>query len=132
MIKFKFSKLLIAQWFEILPQANHKLRFEHGQTNSSLRDLLSFLCKSKITNCLKFSFQSKLFNSKWNPTWMFSMSKKAGPFCLNFLMAPGSILFIRRHKITPSFRTSAKSPEGKGSPTHLFFLNVDTYERRLL
>merc|ERR1712002_74218 len=46
----------------------------------------------------------------------FSISRKAGPFSLNFLTLPGWILLISLQSTTPSFRTSPKSPAGSGSP----------------
>ena len=64
-------------------------------------------------------------------TWTFSISKNAGPFkdenwfeifpvcdqtfSLNFLTLSGLILFIRRQRTTPFWRTSAKSPSGSFS-----------------
>ena len=47
--------------------------------------------------------------------WTFSISRKAGPFSLNFLTLSGLILFIRRQRTTPFWRTSAKSPSGSFS-----------------
>ena len=75
---------------------SHSRSEQFWQQNTIVQ--IHWLSKKKL-----YSWNPKS-NLRWDLAWMFSMSKNAGPFCLNFLMAPGTILFIKRHKITPSFK----------------------------